>query len=29
MIDVYDIGKKIREMDEIPNTGSKNKFLYF
>ena len=29
MIDVYDIGKQITVKDEIPQTGPKNKFLYF
>lgn len=29
MIDIYDIGKKVRVMDEIPKTGPKNKFVYF
>ena len=29
MIDVYDIGKRITVEEEVPNTGSKNKFVFF
>lgn len=29
MIDVYDIGKPITVSEEYPNTGQKNKFVYF
>jgi hypothetical protein len=29
MIDLYDIGKPISVSDEFPNTGPKNKFVYF
>ncbi len=29
MIDVYDIGKNLRVEDELPETGPKNKFVFF